>query len=66
MNLQARGITEPNLVIGAAFAYGDLVHLCAGMWDMAARNTFGATTLSSYGGFWIAFAFIFTPSGFGI
>jgi len=33
---------------------------------MAAGNTFGATALSSYGGFWIAFAIIFTPGGFDI
>lgn len=32
INLQVRGITEPNLVIGAALAYGGLVQLCAGMW----------------------------------
>ena len=25
-------------------------------------NTFGATALSSYGGFWIAYALLFTPS----
>ena len=29
-------------------------------------NTFGATALSSYGGFWIAVAIIFTPGGFDI
>lgn len=28
-------------------------------------NTFGATALSSYGGFWLSFAILFTPS-FGI
>lgn len=33
---------------------------------MAVGNTFGATALSSYGGFWISFAIIFTPGGFGI
>lgn len=33
---------------------------------MAVGNTFGATALSSYGGFWIAFAFILTPGGFEI
>jgi uncharacterized protein len=32
---------------------------------MAVGNTFGATALSSYGGFWISFAIIET-SGFGI
>jgi len=34
--------------------------------EMAVGNTFGATALSSYGGFWIAFAIILTPGGFGI
>lgn len=33
---------------------------------MAAGNTFGATALSSYGGFWISLAMIFTPGGFDI
>lgn len=32
---------------------------------MAVGNTFGATDLSSYGGFWISFAIILTP-GFAI
>jgi succinate-acetate transporter protein len=32
---------------------------------MAVGNTFGATALSSYGGFWIAYAIIFVP-GMGI
>lgn len=29
---------------------------------MAVGNTFGATALSSYGGFWLSYALIFTPS----
>ena len=33
---------------------------------MAVGNTFGATALSSYGGFWIAVAIILTPGGFEI
>jgi uncharacterized protein len=33
---------------------------------MAVGNTFGATALSSYGGFWISFAIILTPGGFQI
>jgi succinate-acetate transporter protein len=33
---------------------------------MAIGNTFGATALSSYGGFWIGTAIILTPGGFGI
>lgn len=33
---------------------------------MAIGNTFGATALSSYGGFWIAMGITFTPGGFDI
>jgi uncharacterized protein len=33
---------------------------------MAVGNTFGATALSSYGGFWISFAIVFTPGGFAV
>jgi succinate-acetate transporter protein len=33
---------------------------------MAVGNTFGATALSSYGGFWLAFAIALTPGGFQI
>ena len=34
--------------------------------EMAVGNTFGATALSSYGGFWISFGIILTPGGFEI
>jgi succinate-acetate transporter protein len=33
---------------------------------MAVGNTFGATALSSYGGFWISVAIVLTPGGFNI
>ena len=33
---------------------------------MAVGNTFGATALASYGGFWISFGVILTPGGFQI
>ena len=33
---------------------------------MAAGNTFGATALSSYGGFWISLSIVFIPGGFDI
>lgn len=33
---------------------------------MAIGNTFGATALSSFGGFWLSFAIILTPGGFDI
>ena len=34
--------------------------------EMAVGNTFGATALSSYGGFWITFGIVLTPGGFQI
>ncbi|GIZ40973.1 hypothetical protein CKM354_000429200 [Cercospora kikuchii] len=65
INLKVLDITAPNLVIALAYAYGGLVQLLAGMWEIACGNTFGATALSSYGGFWISFGIVLTPS-FGI
>jgi len=64
--MQAKSVTEPNIVVGLAWGYGGLVQLLAGMWEMAVGNTFGATALSSYGGFWISFGILFTPGGFEI
>ena len=32
INMETRGVSAPNLVIGAAFGYGGLVQLLAGMW----------------------------------
>jgi len=66
VNLQARHVTAPNIVVPLALGYGGLVQLLAGMWEMAVGNTFGATALSSYGGFWIGTAIILTPGGFEI
>jgi len=66
INVGTRGITAPNMVVALAFGYGGLVQLLAGMWEMAVGNTFGATALSSYGGFWLSFAIILTPGGFEI
>jgi len=66
INLNTRGVDTPNLVVALAFGYGGLVQLLAGMWEMAVGNTFGATALSSYGGFWLSYAMILTPGGFEI
>lgn len=61
INAQVRSLKEPDIVIALALGYGGLVQLLAGMWEMAIGNTFGATALSSYGGFWIAVGLILTP-----
>jgi succinate-acetate transporter protein len=62
VNLHTRGVSVPNIAIPLAFGYGGLVQLLAGMWEMAVGNTFGATALSSYGGFWIAYAILLSPA----
>jgi hypothetical protein len=66
INFHTRSVTTPSIIISLAFGYGGLVQLLAGMWEMACGNTFGATALSSYGGFWISFAIVLTPGGFEI
>jgi len=63
ININTRGLSGNNsIVVGLAFGYGGLAQLLAGMWEFVAGNTFGATAFSSFGGFWISFAFILWPS----
>ncbi|KAI1806320.1 GPR1/FUN34/yaaH family-domain-containing protein [Daldinia bambusicola] len=61
VNVNARDVAAPNIALTLAYGYGGLVQLLAGMWEMAIGNTFGATALSSYGGFWISYAIALTP-----
>ena len=46
--------------LGLAFFYGGLTQLLAGMWEFRNRNVFGATAISTYGGFWMALGFFVT------
>ncbi|GAA5959676.1 hypothetical protein JCM21900_002155 [Sporobolomyces salmonicolor] len=61
INVGARGVTVPNVVVGPALFYGGLGQLLAGMWEFACGNTFGATAFTSYGAFWMSYAFIVSP-----
>ncbi|CEQ39599.1 SPOSA6832_01151 [Sporobolomyces salmonicolor] len=61
INVGARGVSVPNVVVGPALFYGGLGQLLAGMWEFACGNTFGATAFTSYGGFWMSYAFIVSP-----
>ncbi|TFL00349.1 GPR1/FUN34/yaaH family-domain-containing protein [Pterulicium gracile] len=61
-NLQSRGITHPNAVVGMAIFCGGLAQLLAGMWEFPKGNTFGATAFTSYGAFWLSYAAILWPS----
>lgn len=65
VNARARGVSNSSIVVGLAFFYGGVIQLLAGMWEMTLENTFGATALSSYGGFWLSYAAINTDA-FGI
>ncbi|POW12795.1 hypothetical protein PSTT_04329 [Puccinia striiformis] len=56
-NLQTRGIKTESLIISMAFAYGAGRDVGIRLW-----KHFGATAFSSYGGFWISFGLILSPS----
>jgi hypothetical protein len=64
-NVNARGVTVPNAVIGMACFVGGLAQFAAGMWEFTTGNTFGATAFTSYGGFWLAYAAFLHPD-FGV
>ncbi|KAJ7697822.1 Gpr1 family protein [Mycena rosella] len=61
-NVQTRGITHQNVVVGMAIFAGGLTQFIAGMWEFPRGNVFGATAFSSYGAFWMSYATIFIPS----
>jgi succinate-acetate transporter protein len=47
-----------NVVLGLALFYGGIGQLLAGMWDFRKNNTFGALAFTSYGAFWLSFAYL--------
>jgi succinate-acetate transporter protein len=51
------------IIIGLAVAYGGIAQFVAGMWEFRSGNTFGATAFTSFGAFWISFAFILIGVG---
>jgi len=60
-NLNARGVSIPNVVVGMAIFAGGLVQLLSGIWEFPRGNVFGATAFTSYGAFWMSYATIFIP-----
>ena len=44
------------LVLAMGFAFGGLAQMLAGLFEFSKGNTFGFTTFTSYGAFWISFA----------
>jgi succinate-acetate transporter protein len=49
--------TLETVVLPLALFYGGLAQLLAGMWEFRRANTFAATAFSSFGAFWLAFAY---------
>jgi uncharacterized protein len=47
INVQTRGVTEPNIIVGLAFAYGGLIQLLAGMWYVSPLIQFASIQFHS-------------------
>ncbi|KAJ6016103.1 hypothetical protein N7540_010694 [Penicillium herquei] len=54
-NVYIKNVTSTGINIALPLAYGGLVQLFAGIWEMVVGNTFGATSFCSYGAYWITF-----------
>jgi hypothetical protein len=51
------GGSSVQVVVALALGYGGLAQFAAGMWEFKNGNTFGATAFTSYGAFWLSYAF---------
>ncbi|PWI40997.1 acetate uptake transporter family protein [Streptomyces sp. ICBB 8177] len=56
-NANLMSATLAAVVLPLALTFGGLAQLLAGMWEFRNRNTFGATAFTSYGAFWLSYAF---------
>ncbi len=65
VNVNARSVSTPNIMVGLGFFYSGVVMFSCAMWQFACNNTFGATVLGSFCGFWLSYSAILTPA-FGI
>ncbi|KAK6204802.1 GPR1/FUN34/yaaH family-domain-containing protein [Scheffersomyces amazonensis] len=64
-NVHANNVQIPNVIVGLAFFVGGIGQTLCGVWEFVIGNTFGATTMCSYGAFWLSYGAIQTPA-FGI
>lgn len=56
VNVRARGVSNAKGLAALCLCYAGLIELLAGMWCIAVENTWAATLLSSFAGFWISYA----------
>lgn len=57
-NTNMANATGTSVVIGLALFYGGIGQLLAGMWEFRKANTFGALAFTSYGAFWLSYAYL--------
>lgn len=48
-NANARELKHPGIIVGAAYAYGGVTQLLAGMWEMAVGSMFPAFSVRMFG-----------------
>ncbi len=55
-----------SIVVPLALAYGGIIQVIVGWWEGKTGSTFGFVAFSSYGAFWLYFAFLKTFSAMGL
>ncbi len=55
VNLQTRGVENVKIIASCALFFGGVIEVIAGLWCLVIENTFAATALGSYGGFWMSY-----------
>ncbi|KAL4787987.1 GPR1/FUN34/yaaH family-domain-containing protein [Aspergillus varians] len=65
LGLEARGVTNPNVLLGVLIFFGGVGQFTAGVMEFFTGNTFGATLWCSYSAFNFSYAMIYIP-GTGI
>lgn len=63
--VQARGVTNPSILVGGCLFFGGLIELISGILCFCTDATFAGTVLGSFGGFWASYGTVIWAN-FGI
>ncbi|KAH3669206.1 hypothetical protein WICMUC_005045 [Wickerhamomyces mucosus] len=55
INCNARSVTNAEVIASSALFFGGVIEAIAGFWCLIIENTFAATALGSFGGFWMGY-----------
>ncbi|KAH3675906.1 hypothetical protein WICPIJ_009223 [Wickerhamomyces pijperi] len=55
INTGARGVNNQQVIASASLFLGGAIETIAGLWCLLVENTFGATALGAFGGFWMGY-----------